>query len=58
MNEKNINLVQNLANNYNLSITNIGKIIDERFIINDIDISLNELKDLYFNSFSKILNKI
>lgn len=53
--EQNITLVKELVNLNNISIENIGKTKSKNFILNDINMSMNKLKTLYFNSFEQKL---
>lgn len=47
----------NFAKDYNLKITKIGQTNDKNFKLNDIDISINELKDIYLNTFQKVIQQ-
>lgn len=41
----------------NLSFIKLGIITKDNFILNDISLGLDELKDLYFNSFANLIEK-
>jgi phosphoribosylformylglycinamidine synthase len=57
LDKKNKQDIQNLADKYNLTCTFIGQTTNDKFELNDINISLDKLKDLYFNSFNKNIHK-
>ncbi|WP_141071120.1 hypothetical protein, partial [Campylobacter fetus] len=44
-----------LADKYSIKFEKIGLSIGEVFRLNDIKINLSELKNIYFNEFSKVI---
>ncbi len=48
---------ENLAQNFGLECVKIGVVGGDEFKLNNIKISLNELKKIYFDGFAKMINE-
>lgn len=47
----------NLASSFDIKIKKIGTTSKDKFILNDIDRNLKDIKEIYFNEFTKIITK-
>ncbi|SHO81065.1 Phosphoribosylformylglycinamidine synthase, synthetase subunit [hydrothermal vent metagenome] len=53
----NLEAVVNMAQDLGLEVQNIGSLGGDLLKINDIEIELNELKDIYFNQFQRVIEQ-
>ncbi len=54
---ENLNEVLDLAKSLGLELENIGSVGGERVQINDVSLSLEEVKDVYFDTFAKTIEQ-
>ncbi len=55
--DENLETVMNMAKNLGLEVQNIAVLGGDILKINDIKIELNELKDIYFNRFQRVIEQ-
>ncbi len=55
--KENLEIVVNMAKELGLKVDIIGKVGGDIFKLNDIKMNLDRLKDIYFNSFKKVIEQ-
>jgi phosphoribosylformylglycinamidine synthase len=55
--EENVEAVVRMAMDLGIKVTNIGTVGGERVKVNDVELSLDKVKDIYFNTFARTIEQ-